>query len=403
MVVTPAAVEPLCLSGGRYVVPGNRTDLMAGRWPGEPPSVSVVVPYYADQARLDLVLAGLSQQTHPPERTEVVVADDGSPQPPDLAALAPAIRRAVVRQDDLGFRAGAARNLGARAARGDVLCFLDGDTVPTPDYLRQLTRLPALLPDALVTGHRRHADLTEWRPERLVRWLTGDSGGPPELPAPQWLADLHRRTDNLARLERRSYEGVISAVLAVAAALFAEVGGFDESFTSYGGEDWEFGFRALNAGAVLAHEPAAVAWHDGPDWGARALDPVVAAAEKAREDAALARLIPGLAADGPPDVVVVEPGAAEPVGVRSARVRVTVHADDRWPDPATVQALAERVGPGQLGRARVDGPGWSAEAVSTAARARADRWGADLSSPDLLGELFDTEERTVALRAGSTT
>ncbi|MDQ3455363.1 MAG: hypothetical protein M3513_07890, partial [Actinomycetota bacterium] len=77
--------------------------------------------------------------------------------------------------------------------------------------------------------------------------------------------------------------------------------------------------------------------------------------------------------------------------------------DDRWPDPATVQALAERVGPGQLGRARVDGPGWSAEAVSTAARARADRWAADLSSPDLLGELFDTEERTVALRAGSAT
>ncbi|MEJ7702687.1 MAG: glycosyltransferase [Geodermatophilaceae bacterium] len=55
---------------------------MADRWPAEPPTVSVVIPYYRDQRRLDLVLAGLSKQTHPPTRLEVVVADDGSPDPP---------------------------------------------------------------------------------------------------------------------------------------------------------------------------------------------------------------------------------------------------------------------------------------------------------------------------------
>ncbi|MGL1797823.1 glycosyltransferase family 2 protein, partial [Vibrio parahaemolyticus] len=44
------------------------------------------------------------------------------------------------------------------------------------------------------------------------------------------------------------------------------------TFRAYGGEDWEWVHRAWQAGAVLAHVPDAVAWHDGPDWSGRDLD-----------------------------------------------------------------------------------------------------------------------------------
>jgi GT2 family glycosyltransferase len=409
------------LPDGRYVVPGNRADLLADRWPAEPPTVSVVIPYYRDQRRLDLVLAGLSKQTHPPTRLEVVVADDGSPDPPNVTALGRDLAVTVVRQSDDGFRAAAARNLGARAAQGEILCFLDGDTVPTSEYVRTLTRLPALLRDAVVTGHRRHADLTGATAAWVRNWLTGQAGPPPEIPEPQWLIDLHHRSNNLLHLDRHSYQAVISAVLGCPASLYAEVGGFDEAFTAYGGEDWEFGYRALNAGAVLTHEPGAVAWHDGADWGRRhTADPTAARAEKARETAALAQRIPGLdpAGMGPADVVVhlsapPELGAtaaaayrtdpeldcsvvttdADPAAQVRCRTQVWVTGENQLPPVAEVRDLVERVGPGRLGRATVTAPGqWRAVAVSTAALRRTARWQSRLESSDLLADLFGAED-----------
>ena len=133
-------------------------------------SVSVVVPFYEAKEDLDLVLTALALQDFPSSRLQVVVADDGSAQPPSLDAAGTLDVR-YVRQDDRGFRAAAARNLGAAAADGDLLLFLDADTVPTPGYVAAMARLPTLLPDALVVGRRRHAELTGWTPGRLAAWL----------------------------------------------------------------------------------------------------------------------------------------------------------------------------------------------------------------------------------------
>ena len=69
-----------------------------------------------------------------------MVADDGSPRSRRLPDQPYPLR--LVRQEDRGFRAAAARNLGAAATTAPVLCFLDGDTVPEPGYLAAVLDAP---------------------------------------------------------------------------------------------------------------------------------------------------------------------------------------------------------------------------------------------------------------------
>lgn len=258
------------------------------------PVVSVVVVHYDDQPGLDRVLAALGRSSDAPR--QVVVADDGSPRPPVLGARSYDVR--LVRQEDRGFRAAAARNLGARAVTGDVIVFLDGDTVPEPGFVAALARAMVQAARrcptgrALAVGRRRYADFSGLDTdaavdlvERLSRCpealtatdiagdIAGDiAAGCPSarvLPDATWLEEGYAATDGLRNVDDRSYRFVISAVLAMTRELFDAVGGFDESFVGYGGEDWDLANRCYLAGAEFAYAPAAVAWHDGPHAGHR--------------------------------------------------------------------------------------------------------------------------------------
>lgn len=96
--------------------------------------LSVVIRSKDEARRLRLTLASLSRQTQPPE---VVVVDDGSSDDTpaviaEAAAWLPlrAIRHAAPRGRST------ASNVGAEAAGGDILLFLDGDTLAAPDLAR---------------------------------------------------------------------------------------------------------------------------------------------------------------------------------------------------------------------------------------------------------------------------
>jgi GT2 family glycosyltransferase len=246
------------VSGPGWVI-GNRWDELADATP-RLARVSVIVTHYDQQAELDRTLHALANQDYPAGLVEIVVADDGSPSAP----IVPAGVR-VVSQPDRGFRAAAARNRGVAASTGEILCFLDADTSPEPGYVRAMTRLPTLLPEAVTVGRRRHADLEGVDPTAPIAEIAPTV----ELPEPQWLLDAYARTGNLRHADDRSYRYVIGAVMACSRTLFDDIGGFEESFTSYGGEDWEWAHRAWQGGAVFAHVPDAVAWHDGPEWAGR--------------------------------------------------------------------------------------------------------------------------------------
>lgn len=398
------------MSGGR-TVPGNRWDLLDGQWPDPAPRVSVVVVHYEDHEALARTLAAIAAQTLEPH--EVIVADDGSARTPEVP---PGVRLLV--QEDRGNRTALARNRGAAAASGDVLCFLDSDTAPEPGCVEALTRLPALLPEAVCVGRRRYADHTQ--------------DPPGVLPEPQWLTDGWSTSRNLLDADDRSYRFVISAVLACSRAFFAEVGGFPDDFATYGGEDWEWASRAWQAGAVLAHVPDAVAWHDGPDWSGR--DEQERAAVKADEvlrltqrivvagsrpravrtrradvhvdlrtapdDAAAFLCVDGVLADLPEAAVTVPAARTAPFAddprvtadAAPARVEVELPAAVRVA-PGTLRVAVDRLTREQLGRLTLTGPEGAALAVLRSRRAveRERRWGGADGFPD-------RTETTIGLR-----
>ncbi|SDP38840.1 Glycosyltransferase like family 2 [Nakamurella panacisegetis] len=289
---TASTLEPTSVGAGRWAVPGNRWDLLDGiDSRSEPPEISVVIPYFENQHDLDLLLTALRGQTHPTSRLQVVIADDGSVEPPRTDALGAAVEVSVVRQADRGFRAAAARNLGFHRAEGSVVLFLDGDTVPEPEYAARLARLPDLIPDAVVSGRRRYADLSAVTPAGLAKWLGSGPNPPDEWAEPTWLSNHYQRTGNLLSVDPRSYKYLIGAVLGCSAEMFGELGGFDDSIVGYGGEDYDFTYRAFTAGGVLAHVPSAVAWHDGRDWAGRTA-PQERTPRKNREVMMLAERIP---------------------------------------------------------------------------------------------------------------
>lgn len=396
------------MSGSGWVT-GNHWDELADATP-RLASVSVIVTHYDQQAELDRTLRALANQEYPADLLEIVVADDGSPS-------APVVPRGVrvVSQPDLGFRAAAARNRGVEASTGEILCFLDADTSPEPGYVRAMSRLPALLPEAVTVGRRRHADLTGVDPTAPVATVAPAV----ELPEPQWLLDAYARTENLLHADDRSYRYVIGAVMACSREMFDDVGGFEESFTSYGGEDWEWAHRAWQAGAVFAHVPDAVAWHDGPEWAGRpGVDRV---REGNAQTLALSTLIPinGSAGRGllpsTPDLAVHLVGDASPAAtflcvdsLLAAFPRATVILDATPSTPALtsdprvavgavpdarvvlrldrpvvlqdVEELRERLlglGQGDEGRLTVRSPDGIpvGEAVSRRSRRREERWG----------------------------
>ncbi|WP_392468738.1 glycosyltransferase [Arsenicicoccus cauae] len=249
------------------------------------PETSVIIPYHDDQRGLDLLLDALARQTLPPGSFEVIVADDGSPQPPVLREQPYAVR--LLRQPDAGFRASAARHLGATASTGRVLGFLDGDTLPTPDYLARLVGAVTTGEGpcgTLAVGRRRHADLSGVPAPEVLAWLADVADGadgadgadadhpgavPRVLPEPGWLREAYAATDDLRDADDRSYRFVISAVMALPRELYDAAGGFDPGFVGYGGEDWDLAHRCWLAGAALRHVPEAVAWHDGADFAGR--------------------------------------------------------------------------------------------------------------------------------------
>jgi GT2 family glycosyltransferase len=207
------------------------------------PAISVVVPVHGQWDLVTGLLAMLAAQSLPADRFEVVIADNEAPDPPPPLRL-PGNARLIPAPGPGSY---AARNAGAAAARGGLLVFTDADCLPDPGWLAALAAAADAAPEALLAG--------------LVRMLA------PAAPNAFAIYDLVRGIPQ-ARYAARGYAA--TANLAVPAAVFTALGGFDPARRS--GGDAAFCRRAGAAGHPLRLVPEAVVAHPcRSDWAALAV------------------------------------------------------------------------------------------------------------------------------------
>lgn len=202
------------------------------------------------------------------EAAEVVVVDNGS-TPEDAARLSgmaasnPRLRL-VSGQGNVGFARGA--NLGARAARGDLLVFLNPDAFLGPGGISALAAALAGRPSPSLVGARiLNQDGTEQR--------GGRRGEVTPLSTLLSLSRLASRVPALNRyevhLEGEPTPGQVIEAPTVSGACFAmrradfeALGGFDEGYFLHV-EDIDLCWRVRQAGGQVVFQPAAEVVHVG--------------------------------------------------------------------------------------------------------------------------------------------
>ena len=310
--------------------------------------VSVVVPCFEAPEALALTLAGLEGQRYPRDLFEVVIVDDGSRFPLSVPPSTPLDVR-IVRQERRGFGLARARNAGARAAAHGILVFLDGDIVAEAGLLAAHARWHHGVSDALTLGFCPcvsvagiDAEAVRRRPGPLRELFAGRPFDPPW--AERHLArtgDLTARRDDLFRAATGNHFGI-------AKAFYDEVGGCDESFTRYGGEDTELAWRVQVRGGLLVPVRDALGWHQGRWAEGRA--------EKERDrelqSAKLAHLIadPGFRPVSPGRIFAVPRHAVSLAAGDAPAGRVLAAAETLLADPAGDLALRIELPPGRDAR-----------------------------------------------------
>lgn len=228
------------------------------------------------------LVAGVARGDERPD--ELVVVDMGSKDAPRdvVDAVDLDVNVVWVTPDELaapsrpGLPLAAARNVGASRATGDQLVFCDVDCIPSRTLVGAYRR--AIGRGGLCCGPVRYLERFWHRhdaPHPVVddEVLRARSAPHPARPAPS-----HEHVD-----ER--HELFWSLSFGLDRATWERVGGFDESYVGYGGEDTDFGFRARAAGVDVRWMDDGLAfhqWHPVSDPPVEHLDDIVANARSFR-------------------------------------------------------------------------------------------------------------------------
>ncbi len=199
------------------------------RWP----KISVVVSTLNGAATLRDTLVGLEQLDYPDY--EVIVVNDGSTDGTPQIASEYQVRLITTKNQGLS----AARNVGIRAAAGEIVAFIDDDAYPEIHWLRFL---------ALAFLEGKYVGV-----------------GGPNLPPPDdgWMADAVANAPggpNPVLLSDTVAEHIPGCNMAFRKDALEAIGGFDSRFRS-AGDDVDVCWRLRDRGGLLGYSAAAVVWH----------------------------------------------------------------------------------------------------------------------------------------------
>ena len=193
--------------------------------------LSIIIPVGpgrdAHQALSSLLTIGLDPSD------EVIVVGDGHSLQLDEAFQSLQITLAAT-SEPMG--ANAARNLGARMATGEVLCFLDDDDQYEANYLAEIR-------SAVVDDTKSGA----W--SLGYRFLSGRNRGRDRRPS--------QISENC--IQRRNIAGGCSCMV-LRKATFVESGGFDDAMASM--QDWDFWIRLSRITSITTIKEPLIIYND---------------------------------------------------------------------------------------------------------------------------------------------
>ena len=199
------------------------------------PPVSVCTLVRKRRSKLENLMRGLDQSRYP--AAELVVVHMNEAPYAELPTVRYPVRQVRFDSAENSLPLAHARNRAVHEAAHDHLVLLDVDCIPHPDMLGTLVR-DVRRTEGLVMG--------------TIRYL-GPAGN-----APGWdFARLDAHSVPHARrpvvpageiLLEKNYALFWSLCFACTRPVWARIGGFDEAFPGYGGEDTDFAFTAERLG-----------------------------------------------------------------------------------------------------------------------------------------------------------
>jgi len=207
----------------------------------ELPFFSIIIPTYNRADRLRACLSGIAQVDYPRDHFEVIIVDDGSPQPLDsvIVPFQDMLDITLLRQTNSG--PARARNVGLALAKGTLIAFLDDDCTPAWDWLHSLAERSILFPECMIGGHTLNA----------LPWNLCST-------ASQLIADVVYRYYNA---DPENARFITSNNMLVPAKALREIGQFDASFSTSAAEDRELCDRWRHNGYQIVYAPEALIHH----------------------------------------------------------------------------------------------------------------------------------------------
>lgn len=198
-------------------------------------AVSVIIPALNEEAVIGKCLASLVGQDCPPDTFEVIVVDNGSTDRTLEVAHSFDTSFHLTILQKANSCISALRNLGATAAKGQYLAFLDSDCLAPFDWLSRALDLLRLGDGGVMGAFYTIPEGSSWV-------------------AKAWYADL-------ARLKQGRVFYVPSGTLFVSRSVFFKLSGFDEAIPT--SEDFEFCQRVAAAGFQVLAFPILSTVHIG--------------------------------------------------------------------------------------------------------------------------------------------
>ncbi|MCD6472972.1 glycosyltransferase [Candidatus Aerophobetes bacterium] len=193
---------------------------------------SIIIPSYNRKIILKESLIPLFNQNYPKDKYEIVLVDDGSTDgTEEMVKSLPSPCRLKYLKNRERMGAPKTRNRGIKKAEGEFIIFTDSDVIVLSDFIEQHLNYHKKYKNAIVSGE-------------LIQISSLDEVGKKR----KGILDI-------------SFSPFDTANVSVRKDFLLEVGLFDESFSAYGWQDIELGYRLIKRGLKRKKNRSALGYH----------------------------------------------------------------------------------------------------------------------------------------------